>query len=189
MGTHFLRDSFFSAPRHDSQILILQIMCLLSIGLNNPLIDLDYNVDLWTNDVREWSHAGILSGLGENLGSFVNKKSVVVDDNVFLLSNSILELGEPENCKDSAQSTFYRVYLVVKGLVGILYGFVALFILVCGLLGLRGLVNYKRGYKERKACEGTRDSDIRWRGRQGRLMFAEKASVESKGVIFADTGS
>lgn len=164
-------------------------MCLLSIGLNNPLIDLDYNVDLWTNDVREWSHAGILSGLGENLGSFVNKKSVVVDDSVFLLSNSILELGEPGNCTDSAKSMFYGVYLVVGGLVRILYGLVALFILLYGCLRLKGLVNYKRGFKERKACEGTRNSIIRWNGRQRPMMLAEKTGIGSKSVIFADIGS
>lgn len=69
-------------------------MGVLGLGFDRSLIDVEKMVEDWTADVRRWRHVGLLSGVGENLGSFVNKKSVVVDDSVFLLSNSLVEMPE-----------------------------------------------------------------------------------------------
>ena len=53
---------------------------------------MNHLVDNWIESAEEWKTAGLFSGVWENMKTFVNKKSIVIDDSVFLISNSVSEI-------------------------------------------------------------------------------------------------
>lgn len=53
------------------------------------LPEIDYNefVDDWKTELVDWLNVGIFSGSWENFETFVNKRSLIIEDNLFLISN------------------------------------------------------------------------------------------------------
>ena len=68
-----------------------QILCKSNQLFQENLNDL---IDNWLNDTNVWKHIGISSVFYNCVINFVNKKSILIDDSVFLISTSDSELEE-----------------------------------------------------------------------------------------------
>lgn len=55
-------------------------------------LQLSHVIDLWAGEVSLWKESGLFLTVLENMSSFVNRSSVVVDNSVFLLPNSSTDL-------------------------------------------------------------------------------------------------
>lgn len=52
------------------------------------------NFDKWMTDCNEWSNSGLYSGKWENMRTFINKKSIIIGDSVFLIYNSVKDFNQ-----------------------------------------------------------------------------------------------
>lgn len=55
------------------------------------IIKVNDSIDFWLHETQIWKKNGFSSIFVENMMNFLNKKSVVIDDSVFLISTSICE--------------------------------------------------------------------------------------------------
>lgn len=53
--------------------------------------DLHRVIDTWASQIQKWKYGGVFSAVWFNRKSFVQKKSVIIDDCVFFISNSVSE--------------------------------------------------------------------------------------------------
>ena len=81
------RDAYFNLET-SSSCLLEDISVLLEYENNFP----DYfqlsNLDRLNISIQKWSKSGLYSGQWESINSFVKKKSVIIEDTVFLVINS-----------------------------------------------------------------------------------------------------
>lgn len=58
-----------------------------------PEVDYDQFIDDWKMDLKDWNNIGIFSGSWDNFETFVNKRSLIIDEDLFLISNSSNDLN------------------------------------------------------------------------------------------------
>jgi hypothetical protein len=58
-----------------------------------PEIDYDEFVDEWKMKLKDWNNIGIFSGSWDNFETFVNKRSLIIDNDLFLISNNTHDLN------------------------------------------------------------------------------------------------
>lgn len=73
--------------------IINTIQIIISNFDQLPEIDYDEFVDDWKMELKDWNNIGIFSGSWDNFETFVNKRSLIIDDDLFLISNNTHDLN------------------------------------------------------------------------------------------------
>ena len=86
----FYKEDFniFEPMKKSSSVLLSDIDCIFERKHDTEYVVIDNCIDKWEADAQEWKMSGFFSGVSEDMDTFVNKKSIVVDDSVFLISVS-----------------------------------------------------------------------------------------------------
>ena len=70
--------------------------CVLYPALNNDFDIYEERLREWEMNAKKWVNFGCFSGVMEDMKSFVNKKSIIVDDQVFLIENTHSDLEKSQ---------------------------------------------------------------------------------------------
>ena len=89
--------------------LILQVSVLLEKSYDLDIHNFDLLFKTWEDSLEKWKQQGISTDCFESITQFLNKRNVVVDNSIYLISPSLSENESKLNFSDESfniQSNF-----------------------------------------------------------------------------------
>lgn len=73
--------------------IVMNIQSIMNNFDEMPRENFEELIEEWKFELKDWNNAGIFSGSWDNFNTFVNKRSLIIDEDLFLISNESEDLN------------------------------------------------------------------------------------------------